>query len=106
MGKNQKKEVIEIDFYKLSLTLYKGMNCVFISIYKVLCAILQTYKQYKANKDLKTYIQLREKYINIACSDEGYKKDMTIVDMADFKPKTIVEMRDKALERYINKQMR
>lgn len=106
MGKNQKKEVREIDYYKLFLTLYKGMNCVFISIYKVLCAILQTYKQYKANKDLKTYIQLREKYINIACSDEEYKKDMMIVDMANYKPKTIVEMRDEAMKRYINRQMR
>ena len=106
MAKKQKQEVREIDFYKLSLMLYKGMNCVFVGIYKILCATIHNYQQYKSKKDLKTYIRLREKYINISCSDEGYKKDMMTIDMGDYKPKTIVDMRDIALLRYINRQMK
>lgn len=100
--KNQ-KEIKEIDYYKLSLYFYNILCAISAGFYNILCAILQTYKQYKEKKNLKTYIRLREKYINIAGSDEGYKKDMMFVDMANYKPKTIVDMRDKALERYIKR---
>jgi len=99
-----KKKKQEIDYYKLSLYLFKSINIFFVGIYNILCAIFHVYKQYKEKKNLKTYIRLREKYINIACSDEGYKNDMLIIDMANYKPKTIVEMRDYALERYIERQ--
>ena len=51
MVKKQKKEVQEIDFYKLSLIFFKGMNCICVGIYKILYAIIHYYRQYKSKKD-------------------------------------------------------
>ena len=95
-----------IDPIKLSQAVFKVFSTILLIIYKILNGLLINYKHYKRTKDFKTYIRLREEYINIACSDQQYKDDMTVIDMANFKPKTIVEMRDKALERYINSQVK
>ena len=108
MSKTPKKtkkppEPERIDFLKLSLYIFKIFSTVLVGFYKILVFLLKTYKIGKERKDLKTYIRLRERYINIAVSDEGYKKDMMIVNGADFKPLTIVDMRDKALERFIRR---
>ena len=103
---SKQKEKREIDYYKLSLYIFKGVKILYKGSYKILCATMKAYKSYRERKDLKTYIKLREKFINIACSDDQYKKDMSIVDMANYKPKNIVEMQDYALKRYIERQIK
>jgi len=103
---SKQKEKREIDYYKLSLYIFKGVKIFCRGSYRTLCAMIRAYKNYKERKDLKTYIKLREKFINIACSDDQYKKDIAIIDMANYKPKTIVEMQDYALKRYLERQIK